>query len=238
MKMQRGRFLLHLMQEEPTPLHLGRGFEMIKVIIVDDQSLIREGLTMMLSLYDNISIVGEATNGVEAIDMVDRLEVDLILMDIRMPIMDGVEATKIIKENHSQIKVLILTTFNEDEYIFEGLKNGADGYLLKDISSEELVKAIETVYKGNILLQPDVAKKMIKAMDLTVNPKNNMKNNILKELTKKEQEIALLIGEGKSNKEIAAILYIAEGTVKNHITKILDKLDLRDRTQVALLINF
>lgn len=210
---------------------------MIKLIIVDDQSLIREGLTMMLSLYDNISIVGEASNGAEAIDMVDSLEVDLILMDIRMPIMGGVEATRIIKEKYEQIKVLILTTFNEDEYIFEGLKNGADGYLLKDINSEELVKAIETVYKGNILLQTDVAKKMIKAMDRRFTPQDNINNNIFKELTKKEQEIALLIGEGKSNKEIAAILYVAEGTVKNHITRILDKLDLRDRTQLALLVN-
>lgn len=132
---------------------------MIKVLIVDDQNLIREGLTMMLSLYDTISIVGEATNGKDAIEVLGRQEVDLILMDIRMPVMDGVEATKIIKEKYPEVKVLILTTFNEDEYIFEGLKNGADGYLLKDISSEELVKAIQTVYEGNILLQPDVAKK-------------------------------------------------------------------------------
>lgn len=176
---------------------------MIKVLIVDDQSLIREGLTMMLSLYDTISIAGEAINGKEAIEILSKEEVDLILMDIRMPIMNGVEATKQIKENYPNIKVLILTTFNEDEYIFEGLKNGADGYLLKDISSKELVRAIETVYEGNILLEP---------------------------------EVALLIGEGKSNREIAKTLYVAEGTVKNHITKILSKLDLRDRTQLAVLI--
>lgn len=137
---------------------------MIKVLIVDDQSLIREGLTMMLSLYDTITLVGEATNGKEAIELIDRIQVDLILMDIRMPIMNGVEATKIIKEKHHDIKVLILTTFNEDEYIFEGLRNGADGYLLKDISSQDLVKAIKTVYEGNVLLQPDVAKKMLGAM--------------------------------------------------------------------------
>ena len=117
---------------------------MIKVLIVDDQSLIREGLRMMLSLYDNIFLVGEASNGKEAIEILGNKEVDLVLMDIRMPIMDGVEATRIIKEKYPEVKVLILTTFNEDEYIFEGLKNGADGYLLKDISSEELVKSIET----------------------------------------------------------------------------------------------
>lgn len=209
---------------------------MIKVLIVDDQSLIREGLTMMLNLYNTVSIVGEATNGKEAMEILEREKVDLVLMDIRMPIIDGVEATKIIKERYPYIKVLILTTFNEDEYIFEGLKNGADGYLLKDISSEELVKAIETVYEGNILLQPDVAKKMIESMNHGNITQNNLEEDIFKELTKKEYEIALLIGAGRSNREIAEALYIAEGTVKNHITKILDKLRLRDRTQLAVMI--
>lgn len=209
---------------------------MIKVLIVDDQSLIREGLTMMLNLYNTVSIVGEATNGKEAMEILEREKVDLVLMDIRMPIMDGVESTKIIKERYPDIKVLILTTFNEDEYIFEGLKNGADGYLLKDISSEELVRAIETVYEGNILLQPDVAKKMIKSMNHSNTTENSLEEDIFKELTKKEYEIALLIGAGKSNREIAKALYIAEGTVKNHITKILDKLRLRDRTQLAVMI--
>lgn len=209
---------------------------MIKVLIVDDQSLIREGLTMMLNLYNTVSIVGEATNGKEAMEILEREKVDLVLMDIRMPIMDGVESTKIIKERYPDIKVLILTTFNEDEYIFEGLKNGADGYLLKDISSEELVRAIETVYEGNILLQPDVAKKMIKSMNHNNTTENNLDEDIFKELTKKEYEIAILIGAGRSNREIAKILYIAEGTVKNHITKILDKLRLRDRTQLAVMI--
>lgn len=206
---------------------------MIKVLIVDDQSLIREGLSMMLSLYDSIIIVGESTNGKEAIKFLDKEEVDLILMDIRMPLMDGVEATKIIKERYPKVKVLILTTFNEDEYIFEGLKNGADGYLLKDISSEELVKAIETVYRGNMLLQPDVAKKIIGAMS----SKDPIKRDILSQLTKREEEIALLVSQGKTNKEIGQLLFITEGTVKNHVTNILDKLDLRDRTQLAVLIN-
>jgi DNA-binding NarL/FixJ family response regulator len=209
---------------------------MIRVLIVDDQSLIREGLRMMLGIYDNIFVVDEAINGKEAIEILRDKEVDLILMDIRMPVINGVEATKIIKENYPDIKILILTTFNEDEYIFEGLKNGADGYLLKDISSQELVDSIETVYKGNILLQPDVAKRMLKSMEQSNAIQKNISKDIFKELTKKEYEIALLIGEGKSNKEIAKTLYIAEGTVKNHITKILDKLDLRDRTQLALLI--
>lgn len=206
---------------------------MIKVLIVDDQNLIREGLAMMLSLYDTIILVGTANNGKEAIDALEGQDVDLILMDIRMPLMDGVEATKIIKERYPNVKVLILTTFNEDEYIFEGLKNGADGYLLKDISSEELVKAIETVYQGNILLQPDIAKRMV---DSIYKKDKGSKNDKLKELTKREYEIALLVGEGKSNKEISNKLFITEGTVKNHITKILDKLEIRDRTQLAVLV--
>lgn len=206
---------------------------MIKVLIVDDQSLIREGLTMMLSLYDTVAIVGQVNNGQEAIDALGCVEIDLILMDIRMPVMDGVEATKIIKDMYPEIKVLILTTFNEDEYIFEGLKNGADGYLLKDISSEELVKSIETVFRGNILLQADIAKKMI---DSIYKKDEGLNENNLKDLTKREYEIALLVGEGKSNKEISNKLFITEGTVKNHVTKILDKLELRDRTQLAVLI--
>ncbi|HEY8361749.1 MAG TPA: response regulator transcription factor [Tissierellaceae bacterium] len=209
---------------------------MIKVLIVDDQSLIREGLSMMLSLYDEIFLVGEASNGKEALDILGKSEVDLVLMDIRMPVIDGVEATKIIKEKYPHVKVLILTTFKEDEYIFEGLINGADGYLLKDISSEELVRAIETVYKGNVLLQPEVAKKIMGALNDKKAQKDN-KKDLLKELTKREYEIAILIGEGKSNKEISEILCITEGTVKNHITNILDKLNLKDRTQLALYIS-
>lgn len=210
---------------------------MIKVLLVDDQSLIREGLSMMLGLSSKITIVGQVCNGQEAVGFLDGEDVDLILMDIRMPIMNGVEATKRIKEKYPKVKVLILTTFNEDEYIFEGLKYGADGYLLKDISSEELIKAIDTVYNGNMLLQPDVAKKMISALDNRNMDKGRIINDHFKVLTEKEYEIALLIGDGKSNREIAESIYLAEGTVKNNITKILNKLNLRDRTQVALLIN-
>lgn len=205
---------------------------MIRVLIVDDQHLIREGLRMMLSLYDIISIVGEVTNGKEAIQVLENVAVDLLLMDIRMPVMDGVEATKYIKEKYPDTKVLILTTFDEDEFIFEALQNGADGYLLKDISSDELVNAIQAVYEGNVLLQPDVLKKIVNKIDR----KDSQVKDIYKYLTKKEYEIALLIAEGKSNKEISSLLYITEGTVKNHVTNILGKLELRDRTQLALMI--
>lgn len=205
---------------------------MIKVLLVDDQKLIREGLQMMLSLHDNISVVGEAINGEEAIEILEKEEVDLLLMDIRMPVMDGVAATRIAKEICPDVKVLVLTTFDEDEYIFQALQNGADGYLLKDIGSNELANAIETVYRGNMLLQPNIAKKIVSSLD----KKRDGKERLYTDLTKKEYEIALLIGQGKTNKEIASLLYITEGTVKNHVTNILGKLKLRDRTQLALMI--
>lgn len=206
---------------------------MIRVLIVDDQALIREGLSLMLDLYDEIEIAGEASNGKEAIEFVEREEVDVILMDIRMPVMDGVEATKVIKEKHPNIKIIILTTFNEDEYIFKGLKNGADSYILKDVSSKELVNIIKSVNSGGIMLHGDVAKTIASAV---VDRKGDRKEDILKRLTPRELEIAKLIGEGKSNREISQMLYITEGTVKNYVTKILDKLEIRDRTQLALMI--
>ncbi|NLY66573.1 MAG: response regulator transcription factor [Tissierellia bacterium] len=206
---------------------------MIRVLIVDDQALIREGLSLMLGLYDEIEIVGQANNGQEAVDFIENIEVDLVLMDIRMPVMDGVEATKIIKEKYPQVKIIILTTFNEDEYIFNGLKSGADGYILKDISSRKLVDTIKSVYKGDLLLHGHVAKTLASAV---IDKRDTEKENILNRLTARELEIANLVAKGKSNREISEILYITEGTVKNHVTKILDKLELRDRTQLALLI--
>ena len=187
---------------------------------------------MMLNLYGEIKIVGEAINGQEAIEVIEEKEVDIILMDIRMPLMDGVEATRIVKEKYPHIKIIILTTFNEDEYIFQGLNNGADGYILKDVSSKELVNSIKSVYKGDILFHGEVAKTIAGAMQDKKLIQN--KKNILEELTPREMEITKLVGQGKSNKEISKILYITEGTVKNHITRILSKLDLRDRTQLAI----
>lgn len=207
---------------------------MIKVLIVDDQALIREGLDMMLSLYEEIQVVDQVANGQEAIDFIKDQEVDVILMDIRMPIMNGVEATKIIKEIYPNMKILILTTFNEDEYIFKGLKNGADGYILKDISSQGLVKNIKSIYKGDTLLHGDVARTISNVVKAGKNKKDE---GALDELTPRELEIAILIGQGKNNKEISQLLYITEGTVKNHITKILNKLEVRDRTQIVILLS-
>lgn len=214
---------------------------MIRVMIVDDQGLIRDGLKMILSLASDIEVIGEALNGKEALDLLTKTKPHVILMDIRMPLMDGVQATKIIKERFSGIKVIILTTFNEDEYIFEGLKNGADGYILKDVKSDEIIKAIREIYKGNTLLHPQITTKVVRAFTNIDNQKkleNNKEKMIaIKHLTPRELEISKLVGEGKNNREISKELFITEGTVKNHITRILSKLKLRDRTQLAVLIS-
>lgn len=210
---------------------------MIRVLIVDDQNLIREGLQMLLSLCHDIEVIGEAANGKEALQIVETKRPDIVLMDIRMPIMDGVEATKLINEKYPDVKVIILTTFNEDEYIFEGLKNGAKGYILKDVKSDEVIKGIKTVYEGNVLLQPEIATKVVKVFN-SINRDREMDimEGKVEKLTPRETEIAKLVAKGLSNKDISKKLFITEGTVKNHITRILGKLELRDRTQLAIYI--
>ncbi|MFT8351688.1 response regulator transcription factor [Clostridium saccharoperbutylacetonicum] len=216
---------------------------MINVILVDDQKIVREGIKMILSLDNEINVLNEAENGKELVDFLKTNEYpDVILMDVRMPIMDGVQATKIVKENFKNIKVIILTTFNEDEYIFDGIKNGADGYILKDAGSEEIIKAIKTAYSGNILLNPEVATKIVRAYTAISSGKQtssflNEEKKKLNILTKRELEVAKLVAQGKSNKEICLDLFITEGTVKNYLTKIFEKLELASRTELALLIN-
>lgn len=209
----------------------------IKVLIVDDQQLIRDGLEMILSVYEHIQVLGTAENGKESITKMSQLHPDVILMDIRMPIMDGVKATKLIKERDPECKVIILTTFDEDDYIFEALNNGANGYLLKDVKSDEIVKGIETAYAGETLLEPKVATKIVRALTNQNHTTTEKKIDLrLRELTARELEIAKLVSQGKSNKEISQELCITEGTVKNHLTKILSKLEVRDRVQLALLL--
>lgn len=163
-------------------------------------------------------------------------------MDARMPIMDGVEATRIVKERHNDIKVIILTTFNEDEYIFKGIKNGADGYILKDAGSEDIIKAIKTAYNGNMLLNPEVAAKIVRAfnslsIDKQTSSELNKQKKKLESLTQREMEVAKLVSQGKSNKDICLILFLTEGTIKNYLTKIFEKLELTSRTELALFIN-
>lgn len=210
---------------------------MITVLLVDDQSLIRQGLRALLELEVDIEIVGEAENGQTAINLVKKLQPNVILMDVRMPIMDGVAATKEINQHFPHSKILILTTFDDDEYVKAGLQNGAMGYLLKDTPSEELAVAIRAVDKGYSQLGPGIVKKLVTQFPATLpQPVLAVPPN-LTELTPREKEVLRLIAIGDNNREIAKKLYISEGTVKNHVTNILNRLNLRDRTQAAILAN-
>lgn len=206
---------------------------MIKIMLVDDQELIIQGLSMILSNEDDIEVVATASNGMEAINLCESTPIDIVLMDIRMPIMDGVEATLKIKEKHEGIKIIVLTTFNDDAYIFGSLKNGASGYLLKDATPEEIIEAVKVVYSGGTLINPEVATKVVKRLtDQEYEPYDE--DERIQQLTEREKDICHLLGEGLNNKEIGEALFISEGTVKNNITRILDKLEFRDRTQLAL----
>lgn len=203
---------------------------MINIIIVDDEILIREGLKILLSVYDDINIVGVLGDGEEAYTFCQNNDVDVVLTDIRMEKCDGVMATKLIKSLDKDIKIVILTTFKDNEYIKSALSYGANGYLLKDSSSEKIYEAIKSAYSGNVVVHPEVAGKMIN------NVKEKSSTKIIKEykLIDKEIEIIKLIAEGMTNKEISDALFLAEGTVKNYISTILSKLQLRDRTQIAI----
>ncbi len=207
---------------------------MIKVVIADDQNILTEGLKLILSKEDDIKICGIANNGKEAYELCGWHKPDIVLMDIKMPQMDGVEATKKIKNDFPEIKIIILTTFNDDEYIYEALKNGALGYLLKDTSPGEIAEAIRTVYHGGALIESNIATRVIDKFSEMAKSNNKDIDKRLTLLTEREGDICRLLGEGKNNKEIADDLFLSEGTVKNHITKILTKLDLRDRTQLAI----
>lgn len=210
----------------------------IKVMIVDDQRLMREGLKTILDLEQDLSVVELAENGGDALEKIVDAQPDVVLMDIRMPIMNGVEATKIIKEKYPGIKVLILTTFDDDEFIIEALKNGAVGYILKDLSSEKLVGAIRDAYNGSSIMQPEIAAKVISHITGTV--KEQVQDNASKmlhvkaELTEREKDVLKLVGKGMSNTEIAKSLYISEGTVKNYISNLYSKLELDDRSKLTL----
>ncbi|MGD1914496.1 MAG: response regulator [Rivularia sp. (in: cyanobacteria)] len=210
---------------------------MISVVLVDDQHLIRQGLKALLELEPDLEIVGEAANGLEAVDKVEKLQPHVVLMDIRMPRMDGVAATREIKNIFPQTKILVLTTFDDDEYIKAALQNGAMGYLLKDTPSEELAVAIRAVYRGYTQLGPGIVKKLLTQFPPATASQSSTPPPSLEELTKREKEVLCLIATGANNREIAQKLYISEGTVKNHVTNILNRLELRDRTQAAIFAN-
>jgi DNA-binding NarL/FixJ family response regulator len=210
----------------------------IKVMIADDQRLMREGLKTILELEQDLTVVQLAENGRDALNKIEDAGPDIMLMDIRMPVMDGVECTGIIKQQYPHIKVIILTTFDDDEFIIEALKNGAVGYLLKDLSSEKLVGAIRDAYNGNSIMQPEIAAKVIAHITGTVkesvhsNEALELKNT--EELTSREKDVLQLVGKGMSNTEISKMLYISEGTVKNYISNLYAKLEVNDRSKLTL----
>lgn len=202
----------------------------IKVLVVDDDIIVCESMKIILSLDNDINIVGTCKNGDEAFYFCQNNYVDIVLMDIRMPICNGVLGTKKIKDVFSKIKVIILTTFNEDEYIVKALKNGASGYLLKTVSPDKLIQDIKIVYSGNMLIDENAANKVTKMLSEEEEKFQLEQYN----LSESEINIIKLISDGFSNKEISQKLYLTEGTVKNKISKILLKLNLRDRTQIAI----
>ena len=204
----------------------------IRVLVADDQSMVRAGFRMLLSGQDGIDVVAEASNGLEAVEKADRFDPDVILMDIRMPELDGLEATRRILAADDAARILILTTFDLDEYIYEALSAGASGFVLKDDPPEQLIAAVRTVAAGDALLSPTVTKRVIE--QFTRSPRPAPPKGV-DELTAREREILRLIVAGLSNAEIGSELYISDTTVKTHVTHILQKLDLRDRVQAVVL---
>ena len=206
----------------------------IRVVIADDQSLFREGLRTLLSTRSEVEVVGEAGNGEEALALVEQLEPHVVLMDLRMPVMDGIQATVRIRERRPSIPVLVLTTFDDDASLFGALRAGAAGYLLKDVSSETLIAAVTAAARGEAFLQSTVTGRVVAAFARLMESSGPRAEALVLPLSPREREILGLLGTGASNKEIADRLCLAEGTVKNHVTNILTKLDVRDRTQAAL----
>lgn len=206
----------------------------IRLMLVDDQALFREGLKVLLDLEAALHIVAEASNGLQALEKAQQIHPQVILMDLNMPQMDGVQATKKIKEALPETNILVLTTFDDDERVFDALKAGASGYLLKDTPSNQLVEAVKTVASGQSFLQPSIASKVLTEFNrLSQRPAPN-REALQEPLSHREEEVLTWLARGNSNKEIAAQLHLAEGTVKNHVSNILGKMGVLDRTQAAL----
>lgn len=202
----------------------------MKLLIVDDDALIRDGLKIIFELEEDFDVIGTAQSVQEALNICRAKKPDIILMDIRMPHLDGVLGTKLIKENFNDVKIVILTTFKDDEYIKQALKNGAEGYILKNQPADSIVESLRTVNKGNMVFEKHVAGS-ISSMLKSEKPKNKIDEFGISD---RELDILKLVGQGLSNKEISTKLFLSEGTVRNYVTVLLEKLSLRDRTQLAL----
>ncbi|MBF2075171.1 MAG: response regulator transcription factor [Synechococcales cyanobacterium C42_A2020_086] len=209
---------------------------MIRLLLVDDQSLICQGLKAMLSLEPDLEIVGIAHNGEAALEQVALLQPDVVLMDVRMPVMDGREATRAITQQYPQVKVLVLSTFDDDQYIADAMRAGAKGYLLKDMPSEELAQAIRFVHSGYTQLAPGLMEKLLTGLAPVAAPPSSAPPMAasVPQLSPREQEVLHLIGNGLTNRDIAQQLFISEGTVKTHVTHLLSRLNLRNRSQLAI----
>jgi DNA-binding NarL/FixJ family response regulator len=204
----------------------------VRVVIADDQALMRGGFRMILDAEDDLEVVGEAIDGADAVRTFTRLHPDVVVMDVRMPSMDGIEATRRITAADAGAKILILTTFDLDEYVYDALRAGASGFLLKDRPPEELVAAVRVVASGDALLSPSITRRLI--IEFASRPQAPPSPAGLDELTDREREVLLLMAEGASNAEIAQRLFVAETTVKTHVAHVLRKLDLRDRAQAVV----
>lgn len=209
---------------------------MIKIMIADDQQLIRDSLKIILEANKDFSVTDTLANGQEVLESIKKKKPDIILMDVRMPVMDGTVCTKYVKEKYPNIKVIILTTFDDDDFIFSALKYGASGYLLKGASTKELYNAIKTVYQGGAMINPDITEKVFRLFSkmAQANYAIQVNDKDTQNFSQHEWLVIQQVGFGLSNKEIAAKLFLSEGTVRNYISKILDKLQLRDRTQLAI----
>ena len=206
----------------------------IRLLLVDDQRLLREGMRILLELEPDLKVAGEASNGVEALTRYAELRPDVVLMDVKMPEMDGVAATRQLLIDHPEAKVVILTTFDDDEYVFEGIRAGALGYLLKALSGEELAESIRTVAAGGALIEPSVARKVMAEFARTSHPDVQTAEKLIEPLSEREIDVLRLLANGLTNREIAGQLFLAEGTVKNYVSSAMQKLSVRDRTQAAL----